>query len=247
MGMPDVTRRSNMDVEIRPLRLGDISQVAQIERQAFPTLWPPTPFKREMENRRAKYLIAWDPRRRAVLQSDPERPVGMAGAPAGGLLGRLLGGLKGYLSPGGHEDPNSSEDLSVVGFLGLWFMSDEAHITSIAVSESWRGKGVGELLLLGSLELAMCREASAVSLEARVSNHVAQTLYLKYGFEKVGIRKAYYTDNREDATIMTTRPINAAEYQAKFRDLKQAYQRRYGVTTIELCEGSAVDPPNRGW
>lgn len=232
-----------MDVQIRPLTSGDISRVAQIERQAFPTLWPPTPFKLELENRRARYLVAWDTRSFEEPPEDRQEAVQAPGA-SEGVLGRFLGGLKGHLPGGSGGAPASSEDRSIVGFLGLWFMADEAHITSVAVSESWRGKGVGELLIIGCVELAKASDASVVTLEARVSNHVAQTLYLKYGFEKVGLRKAYYTDNREDATIMTTRPINTPEYQARFRELKDAYLKRYGEVTIRLSEGSAVDPPN---
>ena len=232
-----------MDVQIRPLRREDISRVSQIERQAFPTLWPATPFKRELENRRAKYLVALDPGSVQDVHKDREDAV-PAPTTSGGLLGRVLGGLKARLTNGVPDSPAGPEDQSIVGFLGLWFMSDEAHITAVAVSESWRGRGVGELLIIGCLELAMARGASVVSLEARVSNHVAQSLYLKYGFEKVGVRKAYYTDNREDATIMTTRPIDTDEYQARFRQLKRSYLERYGEVTIRLGEETAVDPPN---
>jgi ribosomal-protein-alanine N-acetyltransferase len=232
-----------MDVQIRPLRREDISRVTQIERQAFPTLWPATPFKRELENRRARYLVALDPRSVEEVRKDRE-DVLPASSASGWLLGRFLGGLKARLANGTPGSLVGSGDQSIVGFLGLWFMADEAHITSVAVSESWRGRGVGELLIIGCLELAMARSVPVVTLEARVSNHVAQSLYLKYGFEKVGIRKAYYTDNREDATIMTTKPIDTEEYQARFRELKQSYMERYGEVTIRLSEETAVDPPN---
>ena len=236
-----------MDVHIRPLRREDISRVSQIERQAFPTLWPATPFKRELENRRAKYLVAMDTNSLAETHHGREAVPALPPDPAsGGLLGRVLDGLKARLTNGVPDPAAGPEAESIVGFLGLWFMADEAHITAVAVSESWRGRGVGELLIIGCLELAMARGSSVVSLEARVSNHVAQSLYLKYGFEKVGIRKAYYTDNREDATIMTTSPINTEQYQARFRRLKECYMERYGELTIRLGEGegAAVDPPN---
>ncbi len=232
-----------MDVHIRPLRREDISRVSQIERQAFPTLWPATPFKRELENRRAKYLVAMDTS--YLPEANHDREAVPAPTPDG-LLGRVLEGLKARLNNGVPDPAAGPEAESIVGFLGLWFMADEAHITAVAVSESWRGKGVGELLIIGCLELAMARGSSVVSLEARVSNHVAQSLYLKYGFEKVGVRKAYYTDNREDATIMTTSPIKTEQYQARFRRLKECYMERYGEVTIHLGEGegAAVDPPN---
>jgi ribosomal-protein-alanine N-acetyltransferase len=211
-----------MSVQIRPLRPEDINRVVKIERQAFPTLWPPTPFKRDLDNRMAKYLVASHPRAAGPAHEKH---------PAESPFGHLLNALKGLLYP--NKDP-VVPDNSLLGFVGLWFMAGEAHITAIAVEEESRGKGLGELLLIGSIELAMSQQAREMSLEARVSNYVAQSLYEKYGFEKVGIRKGYYTDNREDAVIMTTQPISDPAYQEKFRALKEAYEQRRGEIRIEL-------------
>ena len=218
-----------MNVQIRPLRPSDIECVEQIERQAFPTLWPPTPFKRELGNRIAKYLVAWEPSfghgNQGESSSSP-RPRGRS------FLGRVLGALKGS---GAEPMPGAEAGQRILGFVGLWFMADEAHITAIAVEEASRGKGIGELLLVGSIELAMDRQATEVTLEARVSNHIAQSLYNKYGFHDVGIRKGYYTDNREDAVIMTTNPINTPTYHSQFRGLREAYRQRHGDMKIVLA------------
>ena len=211
-----------MSVQIRPLRLEDINSVVKIERQAFPTLWPPTPFKRDLDNRMAKYLVASHPNPAGPAQEKH---------PTKSSLGHLLSALKERLYV--NKDPAGLDD-SLLGFVGLWFMAGEAHITAIAVEEESRGKGLGELLLIGSIELAMSQQAREMSLEARVSNHVAQSLYEKYGFEKVGIRKGYYTDNREDAVIMTTQPISNPAYQEKLRGLREAYEQRRGEIRIEL-------------
>ena len=124
--------------------------------------------------------------------------------PAGGsFLGRLLGSVRGRVTSNAIFP---EADYAVLGFIGLWFMAGEAHVTSIAVDEFARGRGIGELLLMGSIELAISQRATAVSLEARVSNYAAQSLYEKYGFQNVGIRKGYYTDNREDAWYHDYRP-----------------------------------------
>ena len=231
-----------MNVQIRPLIPDDISRVSVIERQAFPTVWPPTPFKRELDNRLAKYLVAWEPKR---PETRPVEPPGLSPEPSkelvntssGSVISRLVGAVKGHLSPtkapAGGLGP-LGVDYSIQGFVGLWFMLEEAHITAIAVEEVSRGKGVGELLLIGSIELAMSRGATVVSLEARVSNYVAQSLYEKYGFQKMGIRKGYYTDNREDAAIMTTEPINTPTHQETFQALTEAYRQRYGEIRIVL-------------
>ena len=80
----------------------------------------------------------------------------------------------------------------------------------------------------------MRRGSHVVTLEARVSNHVAQSLYEKYGFSNVGIRKNYYTDDREDAVIMTTDRVDTADYQEKFAQLQQGYEQRKGDIRITL-------------
>jgi [ribosomal protein S18]-alanine N-acetyltransferase len=90
----------------------------------------------------------------------------------------------------------------VIGYCGVWIIVDEAHITNIAVLPEYRGKGLGEELMKKTMELAKHLGATKMTLEVRVSNHVAQSLYRKLGFQNGGIRKQYYTDNQEDALVM---------------------------------------------
>jgi ribosomal-protein-alanine N-acetyltransferase len=71
-------------------------------------------------------------------------------------------------------------------------------------------------------------KATVVTLEVRVSNSIAQNLYTKYGFNKVGVRRGYYTDNKEDAFIMTTDPINAESFQNNFQKLKETHFAKMG-------------------
>jgi ribosomal-protein-alanine N-acetyltransferase len=79
---------------------------------------------------------------------------------------------------------------------------DDAQITNIAVHPEFRGKNIGESLLRFSIQLSKEMSAKRLSLEVRISNHIAQSLYKKVGFESGGIRKRYYTDNQEDALVM---------------------------------------------
>ncbi|MGG1291829.1 ribosomal protein S18-alanine N-acetyltransferase [Bacillus smithii] len=90
----------------------------------------------------------------------------------------------------------------VAGYCGSWIILDEAHVTNIAVLPQYRGRGFGEALLRKMMELARGLGAKTMTLEVRVSNMPAQSLYKKLGFQKGGIRKGYYTDNQEDALIM---------------------------------------------
>ena len=93
-------------------------------------------------------------------------------------------------------------DEKVVAYCGLWVIVDDAQITNIAVHPEYRGMKIGESLLTFSLQLSKEMGARRLSLEVRVSNHIAQSLYKKLGFEPGGIRKGYYTDNLEDALVM---------------------------------------------
>lgn len=90
----------------------------------------------------------------------------------------------------------------IAGYLGMWLVADEGHITNIAVHPRWRKLGVASRLLLAAAEVARERGALRLTLEVRVSNDAAQRLYRKHGFLPVGIRKSYYRDNNEDALIM---------------------------------------------
>ena len=95
----------------------------------------------------------------------------------------------------------------VVAYGGIWLMVDEAHITTFAVHPAYRRRRIGERLLLAMLDLSVDRHAAEATLEVRLSNLAARRLYEKYGFRPVGIRPRYYSDNQEDALIMTTEPL----------------------------------------
>jgi ribosomal-protein-alanine N-acetyltransferase len=114
----------------------------------------------------------------------------------------------------------------VVGFAGLWVMVDEGHITTFAVDPRWRHRGVGQRLLLRLLELANDRRAREATLEVRLSNRPARRLYEKYGFRPVGIRPRYYSDNGEDALIMTTDALGSAGMRERLARLREALDAR---------------------
>ncbi|CAH0347687.1 ribosomal protein S18-alanine N-acetyltransferase [Bacillus sp. CECT 9360] len=94
------------------------------------------------------------------------------------------------------------DEGKIAGYCGAWIVIDEAHITNIAVLPEYRGKKLGEALLLKMMELSKSMGVMRMTLEVRVSNVVAQSLYKKLGFQKGGIRRNYYTDNLEDAYVM---------------------------------------------
>lgn len=106
----------------------------------------------------------------------------------------------------------------VVGFAGVWLMVDEAHITTFAVHPEFRRLGVGRRLLLRLVDLAKDLHAARLTLEVRVSNHPAQALYRRFGFSIAGTRPRYYSDDGEDAFIMTTPDLARPAMQGLIAD-----------------------------
>ncbi|MDA0989041.1 MAG: ribosomal protein S18-alanine N-acetyltransferase [Chloroflexi bacterium] len=207
-------------------------QLAEIEKEAFPTTWPATPFKRELSNRTASFLVTYQlpGNRRPVSSVSHERPGEGSDITTRGWRG-LWDRLFQRNAPASLTDNPADY---VAGYVATWYMTDEAHITGIAVRESLRGNGLGELLLMASIELAMRHQSRVVTLEVRVSNHVAQSLYSKYGFSQVGSRKGYYSDNHEDAYIMTTDPIFSPAYSQQLTSLEETYKSRRGDVALGL-------------
>lgn len=110
----------------------------------------------------------------------------------------------------------------VVAYGGMWLMVDEAHITTFAVHPAWRRQRIGERLLLAFIDLAIDRHAREATLEVRLSNLPARRLYEKYGFRPVGLRPRYYSDDGEDALIMTTEPITEPAFRERVEGLREA-------------------------
>ncbi len=118
---------------------------------------------------------------------------------------------------------------ALLAYGGFWRLDEEAHICTIATHPVFRRRGLGEWLLLHLLDLIQSVGAERATLEVRASNLVAQRLYRRTGFEQTGIRRRYYSDNNEDALIMTTPSLKTPEMQALLA------QRR-AIVLARLCE-----------
>jgi ribosomal-protein-alanine N-acetyltransferase len=190
---------------VEPMTLDDIDQVMEIEQIVFPAPWSARAYQYEITKNDHSTML--------VVRA------------AGTSKGRL-GHLK-YRLGLGTPSP-------VLGYAGLWLLVDETHICTIAVHPRWQGLGLGELLLVSLLDESMRLGALCATLEVRVSNSAAQALYLKYGFEIVSIRKRYYTDNNEDAYIMTTPSFDTAGFQKNLDSHRHQLHAR-----LQLCD---LDP-----
>jgi [ribosomal protein S18]-alanine N-acetyltransferase len=202
------------------MTMSDVPRVVEIERLAYPSTWPPSAYRKELQdNRWAHYIVLRDKqiieeRVAAVSPQEAEKP----------RKNRLF---PLSLLPSRPAPTIPPPDLaSIIGFAGLWLMVDEAHVTTIATHPDHRRLGLGEFLLASLIDIAYTIGAKWVTLEVRVSNYPAQNLYRKYGFREAGLRHRYYSDNQEDALIMWTDEINSPAYKQKFHELKTTLIRK---------------------
>lgn len=93
--------------------------------------------------------------------------------------------------------------VRVLGYRIAWFLESEVHLVNIAVDRPFQGLGIGTVLLTDLISEAIRERAELITLEVRAANARAQAFYGRHGFRQVGIRKGYYSDNREDAVLMT--------------------------------------------
>lgn len=99
----------------------------------------------------------------------------------------------------------------IQGYGGVWKIFDEAHITNVAVHPRARKRGVGEMLMNRIIEVMILQGVIWLTLEVRPSNDSARNLYERLQFRQVGVRKGYYSDNGEDAIIMTKELVGKAD------------------------------------
>jgi ribosomal-protein-alanine N-acetyltransferase len=204
---------------IRPMKYEDIPEVAQIDREAFPGEWvfrSQSAYKQDLGNPFIRYIVAC--KERDVSES-------------GGQAMQKLPWFKRFFSY--KRRLNTSEDM--VGFSGFWMMMHEAHIIAIGVRDGYRQLGIGEGLLIATIELAQILNVNVVTLEVRASNKIAQELYEKYGFQAVGRRLRYYSSDGEDAIIMSTDNITSMLFQASFQQLRKAHAQRHPEILAQVC------------
>lgn len=207
---------------VRPMQDADIPQVSEIDREVFPGEWlfrSFTSLKQELRNSLARHIVVCT---RKEIVPIPHRQ----------NMTKLSWFKRFFNYTSIPKEAKYSE--YIVGFAGFWLMLKEAHITAIGVRNDYRQLGIGERLLISIIDLATQLNANMVTLEVRASNESAQSLYRKYGFQVVGRRLRYYSDNGEDAVIMDTDTITSASFQASFQQLKEAHEQRYSRVFTEV-------------
>jgi [ribosomal protein S18]-alanine N-acetyltransferase len=202
----------------------DVPEVATVERRCFTNPWPLSAYRRELQHGEQNfYIVLRDVT--GLSEPDPE-PEASRQIPRRGLLPLGLGKRQ-------RQRPARGP---LVGFAGMWNAFDEAHLTTIAIDEPYRGRGLGEALLIAVFDEAIRRGANWITLEVRVSNEQAQALYRKWGFSNQGVRKRYYSDDNEDAYIMWSRALSDADYQSELSTLRAVLLQRLGAAVDGLEE-----------
>ena len=121
----------------------------------------------------------------------------------------------------------AGERQGIIGFGGLWLQVDEAHVVTVAVHPEVRRSGYGLVVVRALLDVARDEGMDVATLKVRVSNDAARRLYRKCGFYEVGERKRYYTDNGEDAVIMTTESFDSPGFQRHYQRLAAEIEKRF--------------------
>jgi ribosomal-protein-alanine N-acetyltransferase len=226
-----------MPYDLEPMRLSDVPEVEAIERVSFTSPWTRRAYEYDLtENPLAHYVVVREGVEPQAGQQLPDDTKQAAAAEIDSRdsqpltwrqrIGAVLSAVVRALSLHGMRTPGRKTPLAgtrtpVLGFAGLWMAVEEAHLVTIAVHPDYRGRGLGELLLIGSLDLAAGIHASTVFLEVRMSNVAAKRMYDKYGFVLSRIRKAYYSDNGEDALEMVADGIDKPQFQSRLQRLKK--------------------------
>ena len=215
------------EFSVRTAAREDLAILESIEREAFPGITPVTRLERDLARLNGLYLAAtrgWHPEekefgpRYAISTKAEKEDVSFTARVKRNVDRYVLDRVARPKLPSGY----------IAGFVGLWFVLDEAHVVIIGLRESDRRKGIGELLLISAIEQAVENDSRVVTLEVRESNEAAIELYRKYGFQEVGLRRRYYSDNGENAVIMTTPPIQSDDYQNQFMTLVEQHANKWG-------------------
>lgn len=190
-----------LNLTLRYMRIPDLPQVMQIDQASFRPVWPERSYRFEINESTVSFMVvlsrtdgAYTPASRPWWQFFPRRSSNGSAPPA-----------------------------EILGYGGLWNIAEEAHVSTIASHPGHRGRGYGEVLLVGMLRRAIQLRASYVVLEVRVSNTVAQALYRKYGFQVHDIKQGYYHYDREDAYDMRLQlsPANIQRVEALYHAVQE--------------------------
>ena len=167
------------DLIIRRAEEKDVLAIEHIEKQCFAVPWSYESLHKDIvENGMAFYIVA------EIASEDG----GEAAEQSEGTAGQVCG--------------DTEIAGQICGYVGIWKIFDEGHITNVAVAPEYRRKHIARAMLEALMEVTAEAGIERYTLEVRAGNEPAIRLYEGLGFKSEGIRPGYYEDNGEDAIIM---------------------------------------------
>ncbi|MEL7036837.1 MAG: ribosomal protein S18-alanine N-acetyltransferase [Cyanobacteria bacterium J06592_8] len=185
-------------LELQSVTLDQLPAAVALDQQCLGGLWTLAGYQRELESPNSD-LLAWVTGEEKATPSHPQQNLRFE-----------LSGLP--LKPPGE----------LVGVGCLWSILEEAHITLLLIHPDYQGRGLGQALLYALLKSAWHRQLERATLEVRVSNQSALSLYRKFGFKQAGRRHRYYQDTGEDALILWRSGLQHREFS---RTLTKWYEQ----------------------
>ena len=186
-------------LELKPLRAEQLPAVVELDQLCFGGHWTLEGYQRELASPMSHFLTLCLPE----ASTDLELPSAKRCEKAQFVdleLGDSDEESEVSESKTQPDLPKSAQTL--VGLSCFWSILEEAHITLLAVHPAYQRQGLGQLLFWALLGLAQKRGLERATLEVRVSNQAALSLYQKFGFKEAGRRRRYYQDTGEDALIL---------------------------------------------
>jgi [ribosomal protein S18]-alanine N-acetyltransferase len=206
-----------MTLTLQYMQSKNISMVSEIDNLSFDPPWPKDSYSFEINQSTISHMV--------VLVETPSADDDTLEENAG--CRQIFDGLF-------SRADTPPQPRTVIGYGGLWKIADEAHISTIAIHPDYRGHSYGEILLAGMVGKAIMLKADYIVLEVRVSNHVAQGLYRKYGFTEFDIKNNYYRNNNENAYDMrvTFDPEKIATFEELYATIQE---KRFFVDNYTKC------------
>ena len=185
--MKEITK----EIVIREMTWDDLDQVVAIENENFSVPWTETGFFTYLMRSDALFLVAAEALDPEELESEePESEESESEA----------------LDPENLETEEFETEENaerILGYCGIIMAADEGDITNVSVKKDLQGQGIGTMLIQELVSQTEKMGIQTIFLEVRKSNAAALALYEKQGFERMGVRKNYYTDPTEDAITMS--------------------------------------------
>jgi [ribosomal protein S18]-alanine N-acetyltransferase len=190
-------------LQFKPLTEADLPAVLQLDKECFGGLWTLAGYQRELASDRSHFLLLSCSNVAASLPT-PSNAIGN--------LESNISAAKSGLNLFASKVSDTEIDNCLIGIGCFWSILEEAHITLIAIHPNYQHQGLGRLLLYGLLQKAWEEGLERATLEVRVSNESAISLYKKFGFQTAGTRPRYYPDNREDALILWRKGLQYPDF-----------------------------------